>query len=207
MVATLSARRIGSGNAPDWGLHTIKEIRRTMNVAVRNDVVKLFNNVIANWKKAPKISSRLTQKTDEIRLTVKPTGKNLKIWRFVSNGTKPHPIPAVRRARKTSGASPKGRAKRSRRSRGRTGPRKKRKILKFKWGGKGSYIPKTLPGGLHGGPGKVVSGKTTFRLSVFHPGSKPREFEENIIKVYRKQFYERIHNAIDRGMQNAWKAA
>ncbi len=68
--------------------------------------------------------------------------------------------------------------------------------LRFQWGGKGSYSPKTRPIGRSGGSGKA-SGPIVYRRQVNHPGFAPRKFSEVINKRLRKQF----ENAIDRGVR------
>jgi hypothetical protein len=52
-------------------------------------------------------------------------------------------------------------------------------MLVFQWGGKGSYIAKSVPGWIGsraGGP----TGKRTGRKWVWHPGNRPRDFSKII---------------------------
>lgn len=70
-------------------------------------------------------------------------------------------------------------------------------ILRFQWGGPGSYEPHTRPIARFGGPGAVTNGETVFRKRVRHPGFQPRKFSDSINKRLRRQFEQ----AIDRGVR------
>jgi hypothetical protein len=100
------------------------------------------------------------------------------IWKYVTLGTRPHPITP-----------------------------KHGKFLKFKWGGPGSYIPKTRPVAQYGGPGKVTNGTTQYRKKVKHPGNKPRKFEPKIIKEYRPTYLALMREAVKRGVAIAKRGA
>lgn len=71
------------------------------------------------------------------------------------------------------------------------------KVLRFQWGGPGSYNPKTRPIARSGGPGSS-SGPFIYRKRLKeHPGFKPRKFSEAINKRLRRQFEQ----AVDRGFR------
>ena len=90
------------------------------------------------------------------------------IFEYVNEGTKPHTI------------RPKG----------------KGYPLRFQWGGKGSYTPKTKPkviGSRPGGP----SGPEVRMAVVHHPGTKAREFDKVIQKKWTKPFKAAMQKALD----------
>lgn len=70
-------------------------------------------------------------------------------------------------------------------------------VLRFQWGGPGSYEPHTRPVARSGGPGAVTNGETVFRKRVRHPGFQPRKFSDSINKRLRRQFEQ----AVDRGVR------
>jgi len=72
---------------------------------------------------------------------------------------------------------------------------KRAKALSFRWGGKGSYKPKTKPrfiGSLPGG----ATGPRIARPYVQHPGTKAREFDKTIEKKWRSAFKRRMEQAM-----------
>jgi len=72
---------------------------------------------------------------------------------------------------------------------------KRAKALSFRWGGKGSYKPKTRPrfiGSMPGGP----TGPRVARPYVQHPGTKAREFDKTIEKKWRSAFKRRMEQAM-----------
>ena len=99
-------------------------------------------------------------------------GTDNEIYGYVNDGTDPHPIFPVRA-----------------------------KALRFQWGGKGSYTPKTAPrviGSQAGGP----SGPIVFRGAVWkHPGTKGRHFDEEIEKKHQPKF----KRAMEKAMSDARK--
>lgn len=100
-------------------------------------------------------------------------GTDDEIYGYVNDGTKPHPIFA-----------------------------KRAKALRFQWGGKGSYRPKTTPkiiGSKPGGP----TGPIVHRPYVQHPGTKARKFDITIERKWRAPFKRRMEKA----MSDAGKAS
>ena len=100
-------------------------------------------------------------------------GTDNKVYGYVNDGTRPHLIFP-----------------------------KKAKALSFRWGGKGSYRPKTKPrfiGSVPGGP----TGPKVVRPYVQHPGTKAREFDKTIEKKWRSAFKRRMEKA----MRSAAKAS
>ncbi len=97
-------------------------------------------------------------------------GTDDKIYGYVNEGTRPHII----------------RPKRAR-------------TLRFKWAGKGSYIPKTKPRVIGSTPGKQT-GPEVHRLVVHHPGIKePREFDVTIQKKWQPRFKRAAEAAMSAG--------
>ena len=90
------------------------------------------------------------------------------IYGYVNDGTPPHPIPKVP---KISGS------------------------LAFQWGGKGSYKAKTAPrviGSTGGGP----TGPMVFPKQVQHPGTKARNFDDEIQKKWTPKFKRHMEKAM-----------
>lgn len=154
---------------------------------VRREVVKKLEpvaqtavvsrrKVVANWKNKPDFAYKISVKPGAIRVIVNLTrpkpvkDSNINtntLWKFINKGTKAHPIKARRKP-----------------------------LLKFKSGGKGSYQAKTGANpARYGGPGKVLSPQWVAKKEVQHPGFPGREFEEAINKDLRPKF----NNAIDSG--------
>lgn len=144
----------------------MKEMKRVHDKVIKPKFVKEFDKVVANWRNKPRFfSARKRLGEDAFVLYVYPVGSELQknIWRWNVEGTRPHVIAA------------------------RNAPR-----LAFMWGGPGSYLPKTGPGGKwYGGPGSVVGGEWHFPLAVMHPGTAAREWPkvigEKLSGFYRKE--------------------
>lgn len=81
------AARIGSRIAPDWGRNADKEIRRAIDKTKR-PVLKEFEKVVQNWEHKPRFVAR----QEGFTITVRPVGRDAKIYRFVNDGTRPHKI-------------------------------------------------------------------------------------------------------------------
>lgn len=143
-----------------------------MDAVVKPALVKEFEEVVSDWDHKPDFAARKYVNKGAIEVAVYPAGKNKAIWRYVSEGTKPHVIRP-----------------------------KNAKALSFVWGGPGSYNPKTTPGPppTWGGPGTVTGGETVVRREVHHPGTKARNFEKYIADQYRPKFRKEIENAMKRG--------
>lgn len=163
----------GRRKAPNWP-EIAKEVKRTMDKTVKPELVKEFEKVVAKWEHKVQFGAMKKVRQAYTSVYVFPKGPDKKIWTFVSGGTKAHAIP------KKSGA----------------------KTLSFVWGGPGSYVPKTAPG-VYGGPGIVISGKPVAFKSVWHPGTKPRNFEHHIRERYKPQFQKHMENAMRRGVRRA----
>lgn len=151
-----------------------KELARTLDDIVKPHFIQRFDLVVMNWKHRPTFKGRKFIRPDRIWVNVFPAGarESVKIYGFVTKGTRRHVI------------------------RARNAPR-----LAFLWGGKGSYKPKTAPKGKIGGPGKVVGGRMHYPLAVVHPGSEAREFEK-VIAADEKRWYSRtMENAWRRAIR------
>jgi len=169
-------RRVrGRAKAPNWAAMA-KEVERTMDARVKPALVKEFKKVVADWEHKPRFAARKYVNKGAIEVAVYPTGTNKKIWRYVSEGTKPHTIRP-----------------------------KHAKALRFQWGGPGSYKPRTTvgPPPTFGGPGAVSGGKRVAFKQVIHPGIEARNFERHIADQYRPKFRREIENALRRGARRA----
>ena len=81
--------RIGSRIAPDWSRKAKREIERAVE-STKPAVLREFQAVVRNWEHQPNFIA----KREEFTLTVRPAGRNAKIWRYVNDGTRPHKIRA-----------------------------------------------------------------------------------------------------------------
>ena len=145
-----------------------------MDQRVKPALVKEFGKVVQNWENKPRFAARKYTNQGAIEVAVYPTGKNKAIWRYVSEGTRPHTIRP-----------------------------KNAKALRFVWGGPGSYKPKTTTKPSWGGPGTVSGGEVVYRQEVHHPGTEARNFEKYIADQYRARFRKEIENAMRRGARRA----
>lgn len=64
----------------------------------------------------------------------------------------------------------------------------------------GPYQPKTKPGGSYGGPG-IAPGPTVAAKVVQHPGTEPRNFEADVAKESKSEFYRDMDAAFERGLR------
>jgi hypothetical protein len=122
--------------------------------------------VIANWLHKPVFT--IAESGDEFRVTyeIVPTGETLQ-WRVVSRGAE-----------------------------GKTIVPKAAPALRFPYQGKGvSYIPKTKPGLVYGGPGTKVGPIHRFN-KVDWPGIQARRFEETVMARYSQTFHQKMLAAL-----------
>jgi hypothetical protein len=147
------------------------ELKRTIDRDVKPALLEYFQRIVKTWEHKPEFKAMKRVEKGGISIYVYPTGPNANIWRYVSQGTRPHVIRPKR---------PGGK-------------------LAFPWGGYGSYKPHTSLGGHYGGPGIVVNPQPTVLPEVQHPGTEAREFERHISRWYRPKFTELMRNAIRRG--------
>lgn len=96
-------------------------------------------------------------------------GTDDEIYGYVNDGTRPHTI----------------RPKRA-------------KALAFKWGGKGSYMPKTKPKVIGSTPGGPRGPQVAFP-EVHHPGTEARNFDDEIEKKWRPKFRRLCEAAMKSG--------
>lgn len=149
---------------------------------------KSFEKVVDNWSNKPQFKEQITVTADRIEIEIvvrrgkRLPGKNQRattadLWKWIDEtGTKAHPIRPTNRGG----------------------------VLRFNWGGPGSYQSKTgARPARSGGPGRVVRGETTYRKSVQHPGFPPRKFSEAIGKDLLPTF----RKAVDSGYRSALKKA
>jgi len=136
------------------------------------EIKREFEKTTESWEHEVKFES-----TVGLRRT--PPGPEVLVWTddeiygYVNDGTRPHPIFPVRA-----------------------------RMLRFQWGGKGSYTPKTTPrviGSKSGGP----SGPVVHRPYVQHPGTEARHFDEEIQKQHEPKF----KRAMEKAMSDARKAS
>lgn len=164
--------------------HIRQRVIKELQVVGKSHVAER-NEIVRDFKHQPEFDYEIQIKTKEIWLVIKVTNPDEKVsddwtiqdlWTSLDKtGTRPHII------------KPKG----------------KGYPLRFKWGGPGSYKPKTVKGGRFRGPGKVVGGKQVAFMSVKHPGTKPRKFTERINKDLRKLFRTQAERGYRLGHQAA----
>jgi len=151
------------------------ELAKTLDTEVKPALLAYFERVTKSWENEQtfKAKKRITQTM--MTVDVWPSGPNAMIWKYVSQGTKgPYPIPKPGNTRA--------------------------KILKFRWGGPGSYKARTTTSGGYKGPGKAT-GPIVLRKRVTHPGIKARNFEAHIARWYKSQFRRTMKNAVARGLR------
>jgi len=146
----------------------------TLDNTVKPYLIQQFNYRVANWKHKPNFKARKFVNRDETKVTVFPSGPNKQIYKWVTEGTKPHLIT----------------------------PKRAGGMLVFQSGGPGSYKAKTAPGGKFGGPGIVVGGKTVRARQVQHPGFEGRHFEETIKEDAQPWFRRTMENSWRRAIRS-----
>jgi len=176
-MTALQLRKVGSASRQQ--LLTTRAAVETMRRAVvdhaRRNIDHELLDRTSDWKNSPNFAIQEKITTTEIRVEVVPIGRTKKIFTYVDKGTRPHVI------------KPKTRGVR----RGKAKP-----FLAFKWGGYGSYKPKTLPiarGKV--GPGKVAGGHFVFAKEVHHPGTQARLFSETVARDTLPEFRKAIEAA------------
>ena len=146
----------------------------TLDNVVKPALIRQFEYRVANWEHKPDFKARKYVTPDETSVSVYPAGANKEIYKYVTEGTRPHTIT----------------------------PKKRGGKLVFMWGGPGSYKAKTAPGGKFGGPGVIVGGTLRARSSVQHPGFKGRHFEKYIRKDYEPEFKRVMESAWRRAIRS-----
>jgi hypothetical protein len=156
----------------------LAEVGAEMDSTVKPALVEEHAKIVADWAHRPEFKARKVMTKEMIAIDVWASGdpENVKIWRYVNEGTVEHDIP------KTPRPYPLG----------------------FHWDGPGSYKPKTAVGGGYGGPGVATGPKVHF-WKVHHPGNDARDFEKHIAGKMRTWFTRRIEAAFKRGVRKAWK--
>lgn len=141
-----------------------------MDKGVKPAAVKSHEKIVQDWESDVGFAAKKYVRATSITIYVYPTGKDKLIWTYVDQPTKPHLIPKTPK----SGS-----------------------WLYFKWGGKGSYVPKTMarPARTVVGGGFVKGGKPVAFKRVNHPGSEGRFFSEAIAKDIQPDFRRLIENA------------
>lgn len=148
-------------------LEILNEVRKT-----GRDIRKDFEKTTATWKRKPEfdIDISLTAPGPIVEVST-----DNKIYRFVNDGTDPHPIFA--------GIF--------------TGKSNKKALAFFP-----SSTPKTAPGIIGSGSGSQ-SGDRVARPYVDHPGTKARNFDETIAKKWEKLFKRRMEAAMVKGAKKS----
>jgi len=169
--------RAGKRKAIISNLATIAraELENALDEKVKPELVKRHEEIVKNWKSKPNFGAKKYLKRDRIEIAVFPTGEHKKIWYYVDLGTRPHPITP-----------------------------KKAPFLQFKWGGKGSYVPKTRPypyATVVRGGGYVRNAQTVRMLKVNHPGSEGRHFTRQIAEDVQPDFKREVENAFRRAQR------
>lgn len=132
------------------------------------DVKKMEEEIVGNWKDKPTFSVQETEADMVVTYELVPVGPSDGIlkWRAVSRGAE-----------------------------GKTFGPKTAQALVFPYQGKGqSYIPKTTRS-TWGGPGVKVGPISRFK-KVDWPGIEPRQFEETVMGKYKPTFVSKINAAL-----------
>jgi len=139
-----------------------------------------FEATTKTWKRKVKFVKEVDTRVSPVQVLV---GTDDPIYRYVDEGTKPHPIFAGIYTGKS-----------------------KAKALSFQWAGKGSYTPKTKPGVIGsraGGP----SGPFVAVPYVMHPGTDAREFDITIQKAWEPRFKRLMEQALVVGAKGSGHGA
>lgn len=178
-MAKTEFKLVRKPKSPDVQKRIIRQEVISKLKPVANAVTKSYEAVVDNWEHQPKFKTDIKVTSQQIEIiTVVRRGERLEsgssattsdLWKWIDKtGTKAHSIK----------------------------PKKAGGVLRFPWGGKGSYKSKTgARPARYGGPGTVSNPTTQFRKQVNHPGFPPRHFSDAINQDLRKRF----NNAIDSG--------
>jgi len=150
-------------------------ITAAANEAAR-DIQKDFEATTKTWNHKPQFVKEVDTKASPVQVLV---GTDDEIYRYVDEGTKPHPIFAGIYTGKSN-----------------------KKALSFQWGGKGSYRAKTSPGVIGSKAGGPTGPFVAFPF-VQHPGTKPRNFDITIQKKWEPKFKRLMEKALSVGARNS----
>ena len=140
------------------------------------EIKKDFEATTKTWKHKPDFVKEVDTKASPVQVLV---GTDDEIYRFVDEGTKPHPIFAGAYTGKSN-----------------------KKALAFQWGGKGSYRAKTKPGFIGSRAGGPTGPFVAFPY-VQHPGTKPRHFDKIIQKKWTPRFKRLMERAMSAGAKGS----
>lgn len=143
-------------------------------------IQKDFEKTTRTWEHKPKFEA-LTSLTGPGPVVL--VGTDNLIYKFVDEGTKPHPIFAGVYTGKSN-----------------------KKTLAFQWGGPGSYTAKTTPR-IIGSQAGGQSGEGVLRAYVQHPGIKAREFDLTIQALWRTKFRDDMQAAMKQAAERSGHAA
>lgn len=150
-----------------------REIVQTIERKSKPELISAHEEVVADWATEIEFGARKVISEQGITVYIFAKGENKDIWGYVTRGTRPHVIK----------------------------PKRPGYPLRFKWGGPGSYKPKTTTAPSFGGPGKVQGGKTVRFAAVNHPGNKRRPLPAAIARKYKPTFSRDMENASRRGVR------
>lgn len=146
---------------------TVKDsISLFMRKKTAPEVKALFRQTVYGWSHKPRFQQKLTNRPDYMAMSVWASGDNANQYSLVNFGTRPHTIYPVNA-----------------------------KMLRFKWGGRGSYRASTTPGKLMS-KRHYKTGPVRSFLSVDHPGFEARRFDQTIAEQYRDTFKKDMRTAI-----------
>ena len=139
-----------------------------------------FEATTKTWRHEVKFVQEVDVRASPVQVLV---GTDDPIYRYVDEGTRPHPIFAGIYTGKS-----------------------KARALSFQWGGPGSYRAKTQPriiGSRQGGP----SGPFVAVPYVMHPGTDPREFDKTIQAKWEPRFRRLMEGALSAGAKGSGHSA
>lgn len=91
LLRTLRKKR---ANLVNLNTIALKELQKEMDKKVGPTLVRSHKRIVADWEHKVDFESRTQIRSDIIITTIYPIGENSKIWLFVDQGTRPHPIEA-----------------------------------------------------------------------------------------------------------------
>ena len=138
------------------------------------DIVKELEKTVRTWAgEKPRFKARVKDRGQDVVIEITLTGTELALdkWKWLDEGTDPHPISgSPRLAFLNSGPAVGGRA----------------------------YVPKTIPGRLMSRAGAPAEGPLHFPESVQHPGFPARNWTKMIRDMMERDFGKRIRIVLKR---------
>lgn len=150
------------------GQKILNALEKALKGDIGNQLENAMNKRIENWTHKPTIKREFSSLPTRFSLLVIPSGRGLKQWKIVSGGARPHFI----------------------------FPKSIQKNHLFIHGGRGGYRSKTNVGNVYG-RASSYSNNSYWAVVVHHPGVRPRNFEENVVKDEQASIERKLKSIVD----------